>query len=455
MIRAELDGGFQPPYLVLKSLAEAAEKNPGGRAVFACERENGCVFRFEFAYPAGMEDSSEVVGLGERIAKFLLWSAGGWKLYVSGPSSLTDRIRRDYSASGRRGFDRGFVKMVYGREVEVVVCPADRIPPTRDAAMPLGGHLDGCRIGFDLGASDYKLTAMKDGLPIWSDELPWNPRVESDPDYHYAKLSEGLRLAASKLPRVDAIGGSTAGVVVGNRMRFASLFRSIPEAKFERASELFLRIRSEWGVPMEVANDGDVSALAGALSLGVKGIIGMALGSSEAVGYLDPKGCLTGRLSELAFAPVDLNPSAAADEWSGDTGVGAMYFSQQAVNRLAVAGGMVFPEDMGLPERLKVVQAEMAAGNPVAQKIYQSIGVYLGYTVPWYACFYEYAHLMLLGRVTSGPGGEVILETARQILRTEFPEFAEKISLFMPDEKARRVGQSAAAASLPEIKGKQ
>jgi hypothetical protein len=36
-------------------------------------------------------------------------------------------------------------------------------------------------------------------------------------------------------------------------------------------------------------------------------------------------------------------------------------------------------------------------------------------------------------------------------LRGEFPELAGQINVQLPDEKSRRVGQSIAAASLPEI----
>ncbi|MEI7836788.1 MAG: heme-binding protein, partial [Planctomycetota bacterium] len=152
----------------------------------------------------------------------------------------------------------------------------------------------------------------------------------------------GLKEAASHVPRVDAIGGSTAGVVVGNQIRVSSLFRSIPPERYAEARSLFHRLRDEWKVPVEVANDGDVTALAGAMSLEAKAILGVAMGSSEAAGYFDRRGQLTGRLTELAFAPVDFNPSAARDEWSGDIGVGAMYFSQQAVNRLAAAAGITY-----------------------------------------------------------------------------------------------------------------
>ena len=40
----------------------------------------------------------------------------------------------------------------------------------------------------------------------------------------------------------------------------------------------------------------------------------------------------------------------------------------------------ICPENMGLPERLKEVQALMAKGDERAAKIYETIGVYLGYT---------------------------------------------------------------------------
>jgi hypothetical protein len=44
-----------------------------------------------------------------------------------------------------------------------------------------------------------------------------------------------------------------------------------------------------------------------------------------------------------------------------------------------------------------------------------------------------------------------MLEGAKEVLRSEFPELAERIHIQLPDEKSRRVGQSIAAASLPVI----
>jgi len=232
----------------------------------------------------------------------------------------------------------------------------------------------------------------------------------------------------------------------------ASLFRAVPPAPFlEQVEPLFRRLQAEWGVPLEVINDGDVTALAGALSLGMSSMLGIAMGSSEAAGFLDRSGRITGWLNELAFAPVDANPDAGTDDWSGNPGIGAAYFSQQAVNKLAGPAGITFPKELGLPERLKQVQDLMEQGDPAARAIFETIGIYLGYAIPWYAEFYDMEHAMILGRVTSGTGGELILRTAKAVLATEFPLVAKRVSIFLPDEKSRRVGQAVAAASLPRI----
>lgn len=448
--KVPLKRDFRPPITVLQELKRAARPN-GKVLAIAWERENGYVARYDLPLPPRSEDSPEVFLLAERIVKFLLWGAGGWRLMLSGPRKLCQTIRQQYTRTGARAFDVKFMEGVYGRPMEVELRPLAEMPQGYERALLMDNRPNGYRLGFDLGASDFKISAVKRGKVVFSEEFPWDPRNQSDPEYHYSKLNEGLKKAAECLPRVDAIGGSTAGVVVDNRIQVASLFRAVSPERYADAQNMFLRLKKEWGVPVEVANDGDVTALAGLMSLGKKGILGVAMGSSEAAGFIDRRGCLTGRLSELAFAPVDLHPAAPADEWSGDIGVGAMYFSQQAVNHLAMKKGMRFPAKMPLPERLKKVQERMLDGDVTALNIFQKIGLYLGYTVPWYREFYGFDSMMILGRVTSGPGGVMILETARLILADQFPEMAEQVDVFMPDEKARRVGQSVAAASLPLI----
>ena len=131
----------------------------------------------------------------------------------------------------------------------------------------LGGHLEGCRIGFDLGASDYKVAAVRDGEAVFSAEIPGTPRPKPTriPLRPYPGRASQ---AAAHLPRVDAIGGSSAGVYVTTRSGGLAVPRR-PQSVFERAVKHDLpRMQQEWGVPVVVMNDGDVTALAGAMSLG-------------------------------------------------------------------------------------------------------------------------------------------------------------------------------------------
>jgi predicted NBD/HSP70 family sugar kinase len=380
----------------------------------AWEREEGKVFRYDLPIPKNLDSaaSKEISYIVERIAKFIVWASGGWKLYLSGPEKIVNPVAKAYSKKGARNFDYGFFSDIYRRPVEAVVVPLNKMPAMTEKCTQVKTVADGCRIGFDLGASDFKISALNRGKVVFSQEFPWDPRNAATPEYHYEKLTAGLKAAAAALPRVDAIGGSTAGVMVGKTFGIASLLRGVKEKNpelFPEAQELFLRIEKEWGVPFEVYNDGDVTALAGMITMKKKGILGIAMGSSEAVGYIDPKGRLTGRISELAFAPLNFNPNAPRCEWSGDAGVGAMAFSQQAVNWLAEKYGFKFPKAMALPERLKTVQEAMAKGDARALKVYLQIGRFLAHAVPWYAEFYDYQIMMILGRVTSGLGGEIIL----------------------------------------------
>lgn len=445
---APLDPDFTP--CALWNRAVIAATKASGHAVpliIAVEGENGRISRYETVIAAAPDATS--LRFAERTVKMLLWSIGGWRVVIGGPPEVAEHIRSLYCAAGERAFDASMMERIYLQPFTVESTTPGNVPPAHETSASLGGHLEGCRIGFDLGASDFKLAAVQDGEVIWAHEIPWDPKNQADPAYHYQHLADGLKLAASHLPRVDAIGGSSAGVIVNNKFMVASLLRSVPPERYEEARGIFERLKREWNIPLEVANDGDITALAGALSLNENGVLGVAMGSSEAAGYLDMAGRMTGWLSELAFAPADMNPAAPPDEWSGDRGAGVLCFSQQAVNKLLPAAGIELPAAMGLPERLKEVQKLMLDGDDRARRIYETIGTYLGYTVPYYADFYDFRHLLILGRVTTGPGGDIILNRANEILATEFPDLASRINVQLPDEKSRRVGQAVAAASLP------
>jgi hypothetical protein len=295
-----------------------------------------------------------------------------------------------------------------------------------------------------------------DGVSVYSEEVVWFPKTEENPDYHYDEILKALQTAASKMPRVDAIGVSSAGIYIGNKTMIASLFLKVPEDRFdEKVKNIYERAARQIGenIPLVVANDGDVTALAGSMSLNVNCILGVAMGTSQAVGYIDSNGKITGWLNELAFAPVDLQEGAAVDEWSKDYGVGCKYFSQDAVILLAPKAGLDVKQDLSPAEKLKAVQNAMEEDDPRAAAVFRSIGAYLGHTIPLYDRFYKIEHILLMGRVTSGKGGTVILDTANKVMREEYPDVFEKVNLSLPDEKSRRVGQSIAAASLPPIEG--
>jgi predicted NBD/HSP70 family sugar kinase len=455
-VKPALDPAFRPAVLATRAYRDMVDSTPGGVPVrIALEQADGSIFRFDTrVLPASHPRSAANAPYLERFVKFILWSRGGWRIHVDGPQELAGALTAHYRDTETGRFDSHLVgERMFDHPLAVV--HTSELPPEHSETRPLGRHLDGCRIGFDLGGSDRKAAAVVEGRVVFSDETVWDPYHKPDPQYHYDGIMDSLTKAAAHLPRVDAIGGSAAGVYVNNRVKAGSLFRGVPQDLFDaRVKDMFLEIRQAWNdVPFEVVNDGEVTALAGSMSLGVNAILGIALGTSTAAGYVTADGNITSWLNELAFVPVDYNPGAPVDEWSGDFGVGSQYFSQQCVGRLLPAAGIEAPPGMGLPERLKLVQSLMAAGDPRAARIYRTIGTYLGYGVAHCADFYDLRHVLVLGRVTSGSGGDLIVSGAREVLAAEFPELAARIQFHVPDEHEKRHGQAIAAASLPAIEG--
>jgi predicted NBD/HSP70 family sugar kinase len=450
----ELDPAFAPAALFHRAFDQAAAGS-GSAVGIALEHADGSTYRFEtVALPESHPDAAANFFNLERQVKFLLWSRGAFRVYVHAPGDLAARLARHFDSTETGAFDKDIMgRRVFEHPFEIVAVGADELPAERFDSVPLGRHLDGCRIGFDLGASDRKAAAVIDGEVVFSEEIEWNPVPQSDPQWHFDQIMDSLTRAAAHLPRVDAIGGSSAGVIVNNRVKLATLFRGVPPDAFDRRVKgLFLEIKAAWGGrPFEIVNDGEVTALAGSMSLGDNAVIGVALGSSQAAGYVTPDGNITPWLNELAFAPVDYQPEAPADEWSKDVGCGVQYFSQQAVGRLIPKAGIDLPRDMPLPEQLKAVQRLMADGDPRAAAIYRTLGAYLGYGVAHYSRFYRIRHALVLGRVTTGTGGDLMLDEARRVLAIDFPELAAGIDFHMPDEQNKRHGQAIAAASLPAV----
>ncbi len=451
-----LDTDFLPASLWNRAYVEIVAQDSGARdlALALVRSDGGASVYKTRVLGADHPQANLTLRYVERLLKFQLWQKGGSRVLVSGADEIVTALQPIYAPGGARAFDHAFMgEKIYRQPFSLETCVQDELPPTAETTLPLGRNLDGCRIGFDLGGSDRKAAALIDGKVVYSEEIAWDPYFQKDPAYHLAGIQDTLTRAAAHLPRVDAIGGSSAGVYVNNEVRVASLFRGVSADAFEQhVRRMFFQLQSMWGdVPFEVVNDGEVTALAGSMSLQDNAVLGVAMGTSLAAGYVTPTGNITPWLNELAFTPIDYQSNAPRDEWSGDIGCGVQYFSQQGVARFAALAGFNFADTMPLPERLVLVQDAMQADDPRARSVYESIGICFGYAIAHYADFYELRNLLLLGRVASGAGGEIILTQAGNVLRAEFPSLADQIQLRTPDEKDKRHGQAVAAASLPAI----
>jgi len=453
-VEAVLDPQFAPMSLACREMREAVKDN-GQDLVIGIQSNNGyCSVYKTRIFPDNSGHDNDNFRFIERIVKSLLWIIGGYKIIIAGASVVGEKIKTAYADKNLRSFDMHFMANVYEKPFEVALVPIQDAPDNFYSAMPIGRHLDGCRIGFDAGGSDRKVSAVVDGQAIFSEEVVWFPKENADPDYHYQGILDAMKTAASHMPRVDAIGVSSAGIYIDNKIKVASLFLKVPPELFDqKVKTMYLDIAKEIGesIPIKVANDGDVTALAGAMELNDSCVLGIAMGTSEAGGYVDSQGNITGWLNELAFVPVDSCPESAVDEWSGDYGCGVKYFSQDAVIKLAPAAGIELDETLSPAEKLKVVQNLMNSDDERAAKIYAAIGVYFGYAIAYYAEFYQIKHVLIMGRVSSGKGASILMDQAQKVLDLEFPDLARQIKLHIPDENSRRVGQSVAAASLPKI----
>lgn len=456
-----LDPEFRPPVLWNKAFREAAEATGNAQPlIINVKRNNGASNSVKTViFPHTEEYAEANIKYVERLVKFLIWAYGGQKITIAGCDAIANEIARQYSADGERAFDNDLIGLkVYGKDLEIISCSIEDAPADEEYTVHLGRNMDGVRIGFDLGGSDRKAATMVDGKVVYSEEIKWDPYFQEDFQYHLDGVRDTLNKAIAAIPegrKLDAIGGSAAGVYVDNLVRSASLFRGVTQANGgqvpEQVINIFEMLKEEYGVPFICINDGEVTALAGSMEMNANSVLGISMGTSVAGGYVTPKGTITDWVNELAFVPCDYREDGPVDEWSGDAGCCVQYFCQQGVARLAKRAGINFPADMKFPEQLEEVQKMMIDGDEKASQIYETLGVEFGYTIAYFAEFYDIRNLLILGRVTSGKGGDMILEIAHDVLKKEFPTLAAQIEFRTPDEKNKRHGQAVAAASLPEL----
>jgi len=390
----------------------------------------------------------------ERVVKMLLWQRGGCDIWIDRRPDLVAHLRFVYKTGGARGFDHEFFSSrVYHSPLNFHYGTPSPLPKARACGAVITEKPAGCRIGYDLGGSDRKCAAIIDGEVVFSEEIPWSPYHETDPQYHVNGVRDSLKRAAAHLPRVDAIGGSSAGVIIDHVPEVGSLFRGLSASAMAEVIRPFFRgLSAEWDrIPVTLLNDGEVTALAGASWLKKTGVLGIAMGTSLASGYVDPLGRVGHYLNELAFCPIDFHENAPADEWSGDLGCGVQYFSQQAVFRLASEAGIQTSSDLTPAQQLQSIQSAAHFGDERALAVFRRIGQYLGETLPFWRLFYEFDQLLLLGRVVSGIAGECIVCEAERIMKERGMDSDCRVEIHVPDETFKRHGQAIVAASIPQL----
>lgn len=447
----ELDTDFRPIILENKFYLDMVRNcNESIQVSIAVEREQHKieVYRTEI-FPEGIGREEDNLKYIEGIIKSILWIKGGWKIQIAGPYYVYEYIKKTFSSNGTRKFDAWFMSKVYEKEFIVSFVDSSVITESNDKIELISKNLNGNRIGIDLGGTDIKVVSIMDGKIIFSEEIVWNPKEHSDFEYHYGEIRSAISKASKYLPSVDSIGVSSAGICINNELRISSLFSKVTFNG--EINNIYTNMAKEFGnIPVTVNNDGDIAALTGAIQLNDTCILGIAMGTSQASGYIAMNGHILGWLNELCSVPIDYNVNAPVD-WTGDSGCGSRYFSQEAVIRLALKAGIYIEENISAGEKLKMVQELMKKDDIRARKVFETIGTYLGYTIPYYAQFYNTKHLLLLGRVTSGKGGMIISDTAKKILNLEFPQLSENILIHLPEETERRFGQAITAASLPFV----
>ena len=173
-----LDPGFLP----LNRYYESFRKDAKEPFDIAVERAGGQMAVLKTAIHGTPEFFDADVYYVERLVKTILWMKGGFKVYLAGNEAVCDAIAKFYSAGGQQEFDWDYMSSVFEHPFQVV--RVDKVPEAKDEPKRIGGHLDGCRIGFDAGGSDRKVSAVIDGESVYSEEVVWFPKTNSDPDYH-------------------------------------------------------------------------------------------------------------------------------------------------------------------------------------------------------------------------------------------------------------------------------
>jgi len=474
-VEAPLDPGFAPVVLAKRAYKEAA-KDCADTLEIALPRADGCARYSLKVFPDGSPEAEASVAIACVMIQELIWQRSAASLQLVGPAGICDQIKAAFAVGGAFEFEATSMPRVNGtpgKPFEVTI--GGDLPEAKDTPQVCGKEANGNRLAFDLGKSDIKTVAVKDGEVLDSAETEWDV-TNPDPQYHYDAITAAMRKTienakAKGFGDIQAVGGSATGTVSGdNEATWCDIFPNVPQDVYaEKVVDIFKRIAKDVAgdVPLKVINDGEVTALAAVQKTGSGNVMGISMGSSEGAGYANGDGNLMGWINELCYVKLDMNPEAPTDPWTkgAHRGMSHMYLGQRGATKLAAKAGVKVPDNYVYPHAdmctikhedhaqcLKLIQKAMAdpEQEPEVRKLYETVGVYLGYGLAQYTEFYKIDNVMILGRVSKGSGGDLMLATAKKVLETEFPEIPP-ITFHTADDHFKAVGQCIAAAALPTI----
>jgi len=235
-VEAPLDPDFAPLVLGKRNYLELA-KDCTDEVHWALPRADGCARYSLKVFPEGTPEFDASVVLAGILIQEMIWQRSASSLQLAGPTAICEKLKLAYSEEGAFAFEASQMPKVNGTpdakfEVTIVESP-DQLPAAKDTPQVCGKEASGNRLAFDLGKSDIKTVAVKDGEVLESAETEWDV-TNVDPQYHFDAIVAAMRDTVEKAKAkgfgdIQAVGGSATGTVSGNNeATWCDIFPNVP-----------------------------------------------------------------------------------------------------------------------------------------------------------------------------------------------------------------------------------
>ena len=216
-----IDKDFKPIYLVCEEM-ERGGNIPFSISVF---RDDELLSTFKSKITKNFDESYTYF---KQMFLTVFWIYGGNKVFIKGNEKYLLKILDSLLKDEEVKITLETMKEIFHSDVLVTYSKAP-LPKRTIKKVKLASSFKGNRIGFDAGGSDRKVSSVVDGKVIFEEETVWLPKENPDWHYHEKGIIDSLNKAAEKLKTVDAVGVSTSGIIIDNKMVQAALFVKVQE----------------------------------------------------------------------------------------------------------------------------------------------------------------------------------------------------------------------------------